>query len=99
MEEIPQLLSDYDKLKQLLLIFLDNAIKFSNNNGVLQISTHSDRKSINITIKDEGIGIPKGEIEYLGERFYKADKARNSRGTGLGLSIAKRLIKILNIKH
>lgn len=96
MEELPQLLSDYDKLKQLLLIFLDNAIKFSNNNGVLQISTHHDEESINITIKDEGVGIPKGEIQYLGEKFYKADKARNSRGTGLGLSIAKRLIKILN---
>lgn len=96
MEEIPLLLSDYDKLKQLLLIFLDNAIKFSNNNGVLQISTHNDKEHIYITIKDEGVGIPKGEIEYLGEKFYKADKARNSGGTGLGLSIAKRLIKILN---
>jgi Signal transduction histidine kinase len=96
MEELPGLLNDYDKLKQLLLIFLDNAIKFSNNKGLLQISTHNDKESINITIKDEGCGIPKGEIEYLGERFYKADKARNSGGTGLGLSIAKRLIKILN---
>lgn len=96
MEELPELLSDYDKLKQLLLIFLDNAIKFSNNKGLLQISTHNDKENINITIKDQGVGIPKGEIEYLGERFYKADKARNSGGTGLGLSIAKRLIKILN---
>lgn len=96
MEELPELLSDYDKLKQLFLIFLDNAIKFSNNKGLLQISTHNYKENINITIKDEGVGIPKGEIEYLGERFYKADKARNSGGTGLGLSIAKRLIKILN---
>jgi signal transduction histidine kinase len=92
------LLSDYDKLKQLIIIFLDNAIKFSKNNGILQISTHAYNNNIYITIKDSGIGIPKDEIQYLGEKFYKADKARNSNvgGTGLGLSIAKRLVKVLN---
>lgn len=97
-ENLPKLLSDYDKLKQLLLIFLDNAIKFSKNNDILQVSTHADNNNIYITIKDQGIGIPKAEIQYLGERFYKADKARNSNtgGTGLGLSIAKRLVKVLN---
>jgi PAS domain S-box-containing protein len=97
-ENLPKLLSDYDKLKQLLLIFLDNAIKFSKNNDILQVSTHYDNNNIYITIKDQGIGIPKAEIQYLGERFYKADKTRNSNtgGTGLGLSIAKRLVKVLN---
>ena len=95
---LPTLLSDYDKLKQLIIIFLDNAIKFSKNNDILQVSTHYDNNNIYITIKDNGIGIPKDEIQYLGEKFYKADKARTSNmdGTGLGLSIAKRLIKVLN---
>ena len=95
---LPTLLSDYDKLKQLLIIFLDNAIKFSKNKGILKVSTYADNKNIYITIKDNGIGIPKDEIQYLGEKFYKADKARNSKadGTGLGLSIAKRLVKVLN---
>lgn len=95
---LPTLLSDYDKLKQLIIIFLDNAIKFSKNNDILQVSTHYDNNNIYITIKDNGIGIPKDEIQYLGEKFYKADKARTSNigGTGLGLSIAKRLVKILN---
>lgn len=95
---LPLLLSDYDKLKQLLIIFLDNAIKFSPNEGILKISTCSDNKNIYITIEDSGIGIPKEEIEYLGEKFFKADRARTSNveGTGLGLSIAKRLVKVLN---
>ncbi|HEY5525290.1 MAG TPA: ATP-binding protein [Clostridium sp.] len=95
---LPPLFSDYDKLKQLLIIFLDNAIKFSKNNGILKVSTYADNKNIYITIKDNGIGIPKNEIQYLGEKFFKADKARNSKvdGTGLGLSIAKRLVKVLN---
>lgn len=95
---LPLLFSDYDKLKQLLIIFLDNAIKFSPNEGILKISTCSDNKNIYITIEDSGIGIPKDEIEYLGEKFFKSDKARTSNieGTGLGLSIAKRLVKVLN---
>lgn len=96
--DLPTILSDYDKLKQLIIIFLDNAIKFSENNGVLEVTTYEDNKNIYIAIKDNGIGIPKDEIQYLGERFYKADKARvsNVGGTGLGLSIAKRLAKVLN---
>jgi signal transduction histidine kinase len=95
---LPTILSDYDKLKQLIIIFLDNAIKFSENKGVLEVTTYADKKNIYIAIKDNGIGIPKDEIQYLGERFYKADKARvsNVGGTGLGLSIAKRLVKVLN---
>lgn len=94
---LPTLLSDYDKLKQLLIIFLDNAIKFSENKGILSVTTYTDNKNIYITIQDNGIGIPNDEIQYLGEKFYKADKARNANagGTGLGLSIAKRLAKIL----
>ncbi len=96
--ELPSILSDYDKLKQLIIIFMDNAIKFSENKGVLKVTTYSDNKNIYIVIKDNGSGIHKDEIQYLGEKFYKADKARNANtgGTGLGLSIAKRLAKVLN---
>ena len=95
---LPPLLSDYDKLKQLLIIFLDNAIKFSENKGIIEVSTQADNKNMYITIKDNGIGIPKNEIQHLGEKFFKADKSRSSKidGTGLGLSIAKRLVKVLN---
>ena len=95
---MPPLLSDYDKLKQLLIIFLDNAIKFSENKGIIEVSTQADNKNMYITIKDNGIGIPKNEIQHLGEKFFKADKSRSSKidGTGLGLSIAKRLVKVLN---
>ncbi|WP_143315162.1 ATP-binding protein [Clostridium sp. HBUAS56017] len=94
---LPKLLSDYDKLKQLLIIFLDNAIKFSYSKGILKVTTYSDNKKIYIKVEDNGVGIPKEEIEYLGEKFFKADKSRNAQieGTGLGLSIAKRLIKVL----
>lgn len=97
-DKVPVINSDYDKLKQLLIIFIDNAIKFSYKNGIIKISTYSDSKKTYIKIQDSGIGIQKSEIEYLGEKFYKADKSRdnNVEGNGLGLSIAKKLVKLLN---
>ena len=97
-DKVPVINSDYDKLKQLLIIFIDNAIKFSYKNGIIKISTYSDSKKTYIKIQDSGIGIQKSEIEYLGEKFFKADKSRNNKveGNGLGLSIAKKLVNILS---
>ncbi len=96
-DNLPAVWSDYDKLKQLLIIFIDNAIKFSDENSKVQLAINSE-ENLSITITDYGIGIPKEAIPFMGERFYKADKARkySDKGTGLGLSIAKRLIKLLN---
>lgn len=97
-DKVPVINSDYDKLKQLLIIFIDNSIKFSYKKGIIKISTYSASKKTYIEIQDSGIGIQKSEIEYLGEKFYKADKSRdnNVEGNGLGLSIAKKLVKLLN---
>lgn len=94
---MPPVWSDYDKLKQLLIIFIDNAIKFSTENSKIQLAINT-KEAITITITDYGIGISKEDIPFIGERFYKADKARKyaGNGTGLGISIAKHLIKILN---
>ena len=94
---LPPVWSDYDKLKQLLIIFIDNSIKFSTENSKIQLGINSG-EHLSITITDYGIGIPKEDIPFIGERFYKADKARkySHKGTGLGLSIAKHLIKLLN---
>lgn len=97
-DKVPIINGDYDKLKQLLIIFIDNAIKFSYKKGIIKITTYSDSRKTYIEIEDSGIGIQKSEIEYLGEKFYKADKSRenNVEGNGLGLSIAKKLVKLLN---
>ena len=99
MDNILPIYSDYDKLKQLFLIFIDNAIKFSNNNSTIELSIEL-KDSILVTIRDFGIGIPKEAIPHIGERFYKVDKSRNysTKGTGLGISIANHLAQILNCK-
>jgi signal transduction histidine kinase len=97
-DNIPPVSSDYDRLKQLLIIFLDNSIKFSEKNSEIEIKTSYENNFISLKVTDHGPGIPEGSIQYLGERFYKADisRASNVSGTGLGLSIAKNIVKILN---
>lgn len=96
-EEIPPILTDYDKMKQLFIIFMDNAIKFSNENSTIYVSTKLSNGKLEISIKDNGTGIEENQLIFLGERFYKADKSRrySSKGMGLGLSIAKNLCKLL----
>lgn len=91
----PPIWGDYDRLKQLLIIFIDNAIKYSSEDSEMFISTYLGEYAY-IKIKDCGIGIPEEEIPYIWERFYKVDKARKSRteGTGLGLAIAKHIIEL-----
>ncbi|MEC0182818.1 ATP-binding protein [Paenibacillus peoriae] len=77
------------KIKQLLLILLDNALKYSSDS--IDILLSSDEKDVHIRVKDYGIGIPEGEIKRVFERFYRVDSSRHRKtgGTGLGLPIAK----------
>lgn len=88
-------ITDEDKLKQLLFIFLDNARKYSDE--VIEV-TVTLKDNVKIVIQDKGIGIPEEDIPYLFDRFYRVNKDRNRKtgGTGLGLSIAYQLAKLLN---
>ncbi|MFY4777360.1 HAMP domain-containing sensor histidine kinase [Metabacillus sp. RGM 3146] len=86
--------ADELKLEQLIIIILDNAMKYSSEK--IEIFLEKNEKSAFIRIKDYGIGIPKNEIGHIFERFYRVDKARNREtgSSGLGLSIAKNIIKL-----
>ena len=95
-EKIPAIRADKDRLVQILLNILDNAIKFTPTGGKIAVSASPGAEGfLIIRIADTGVGIPKGEIPRLGERFYRADKTRSREmgGTGLGLSIVKHLMK------
>ncbi|MEW5919505.1 MAG: ATP-binding protein [Bacillota bacterium] len=81
---------------QVLLILLDNALKYTAAGGEVVVSAGLKEKGyIFITVKDTGIGIPADELERVFERFYRVDKARSrdSGGTGLGLSIARQIVE------
>ena len=86
--------ADKDRLTQILVNILDNAVKFTPENGNITIETNKNDQYVILTITDTGIGVPKEEVQRLGERFYRVDKSRSRDlgGTGLGLSIAKHLM-------
>lgn len=85
--------SSPEQLKQLVMILLDNAVKYTPENGNITIRLNHEPKSANavLTVKNTGQGIDSDDIKQIFERFYRSDKsrARNSGGYGLGLAIAK----------
>lgn len=86
---------DMGKIQQVLYNLIDNAIKFSNPNSTIHIRTYVLKEKVFISIKDNGIGIPKSSIHKIWDRFYKTDTSRgkDKMGTGLGLSITKEIIQ------
>ncbi|MFJ6265796.1 ATP-binding protein [Lysinibacillus xylanilyticus] len=88
------ILADELKIKQLIIILLDNAMKYSKDQ--IDVFIEKDQQHVIIRVKDYGIGIPKEELHNIFERFYRVDKARTRKteGSGLGLSIANRIVKL-----
>ncbi|MCD8919485.1 HAMP domain-containing sensor histidine kinase [Staphylococcus gallinarum] len=89
---------DRYQLEQVLIIFIDNAMKYDQINKYIHIQTNLKNKQISIEITDHGVGIPKEDIEFIFDRFYRVDKSRSRKlgGNGLGLSIAKKIIELNN---
>ena len=87
-------LIDKEKFAQVIINILSNAIKYNNGNNEIYIKVFKKNNSINISIKDSGIGIPKSEYKNIFERFYRLDKSRgaNEKGGGVGLTIAKSIV-------
>jgi signal transduction histidine kinase len=85
---------DEDRLKQLILIMLDNAIKYTPPEGRITTKLQRDGASVTIRIRDNGVGIPAEALPHVFERFYRADPARrrDPAGTGLGLAIAQWIV-------
>lgn len=90
-----QVRGDRERLYQLFVILLDNALKYTPEKGHITVTSHSNKGSIHVSVKDTGIGISKEDIPFVFERFYRGDKVRtrNDGGSGLGLAIAKWIIK------
>lgn len=88
--------ADRDLLEQALINLMDNAIKYGRPGGTINISAvEKGQKEIILSIKDDGIGIPKEDLPRIFERFYRVDKGRSQElgGTGLGLSIVKHIVQ------
>jgi len=95
-EDLPEMLSDQDKLKQIIINLLSNALKFTEK-GEVKLSATVEDASLKIAVSDTGAGIPADALEYIFDEFRQVDgsSTREHGGTGLGLSITKKLTHIL----
>ena len=99
-KDLPQVWADEDKLKQVLVNLLGNAIKYTKQGEIELIAKKTDDQFITITIKDTGIGMDASEREKLFEKFYRVqgEETRGIIGTGLGLWITKQLVELMGGK-
>lgn len=93
-EPTPMVIGDGDRLAQVLMNLISNALKFTSTGGTVRVAVEPADAGVVISIRDSGIGIPREELSRVFERFYQVDKARGpQRGTGLGLAIAREIVE------
>lgn len=93
-EHFPLLLLDETKMRQVIMNFIDNAIYYTQSGGTITVNLVETAKSVEFTVVDNGIGVPKAEQHHLFSKFFRAHNAKRARpdGTGLGLFMAKKVI-------
>ena len=93
--DLPEVMMDVDRMEQVMLNILSNAIKYTPEKGTITIYAGKNYNQVYAKIADNGIGIPKEHVNKVFERFYRVDKARSRQqgGTGLGLAISKEIVE------
>lgn len=95
---LPRLSTDPQTINQVLEIVLSNARKFVGEDGVISLSATVHRRHVTICVADNGVGIPKKDLPYVFERFYRGSQRCNDTGSGLGLAIARETLAALKEK-
>ena len=87
--------ADRERIIQVAMNLLSNALRYTPQNGHIEVETLETEAESILRVKDNGIGIPEQELPYIFERFYRTDKSRNRKtgGTGIGLTIAKSIVE------
>lgn len=89
-------LLDTKLFKNILFNLISNAIKFSEEGKIIEVSSDFKRSSVTLSVKDSGIGIPKEDQKHLFERFFRGNNVTHIQGTGLGLNIVAKYIELMN---
>jgi two-component system phosphate regulon sensor histidine kinase PhoR len=95
-DDLPKVKIDSQRLEQVLVNLIHNAVKFTRAGGEVVLQAESDGSEVRFAVRDTGIGIPEEDVVRIFERFYRVDKSRAGSGTGLGLSIAKHIVEAHN---
>lgn len=90
---LPAVNADADRLRQVLINLVENALRFTRPRGTISISAVEQPESVEILVKDSGVGMSPEHLPHLFERFYKVDRSRRDGGTGLGLAIVKEIVE------
>jgi signal transduction histidine kinase len=93
-DKMPKVTADSDKIRVVIQNLIENALKYSNKGSKIIISISKEEKSIRVSVKDNGIGIPNEDKAHIFDKFYRGEKAKSIKtlGTGLGLYTAKKII-------
>ncbi|TVR09532.1 MAG: sensor histidine kinase [Phormidium sp. GEM2.Bin31] len=94
-EDLPKVFGDYDRIEQVLMNLLGNAVRYSDS-GTISVKAWCDEPYIWTAVSDTGIGIAPGDLPYVFDRFWRAERSRSrhSGGTGIGLAITRRLVEL-----
>ena len=91
--DLPKVEIDLQRLEQVLVNLIHNAVKFTRAGGEILLVAETGNGEVRFAVQDTGIGIPAEDVSRIFERFYRVDKSRTGSGTGLGLSIAKHIVE------
>ena len=92
-EGLPAINADADRLRQVLINLVENALRFTRPQGVITISAAKQPRVVEVLVRDTGVGMSPEHLPHLFERFYKIDRSRRDGGTGLGLAIVKQIVE------
>lgn len=92
-EDLPKVNIDSQRMEQVLVNLIHNAVKFTESGGEVILEAVAGTGDVRFAVRDTGVGIPADDVPRIFERFYRVDKSRTGSGTGLGLSIAKHIVE------
>ena len=92
-EDLPGVVAQEDRMRQVVRNLLDNALKFTPENGRIDLSASASHDTVEVRLSDNGLGIPPESLPHIFERFYKVERSRRNEGSGLGLAIVKNIVQ------
>ena len=92
-DDLPNVVAQEDRMRQVVRNLLDNALKFTPESGRIDISASANHHVVEVRVSDNGLGIPPESLPHIFERFYKVERSRRNEGSGLGLAIVKNIVQ------